>query len=65
VHTLEIRGRELELFLTKHTLAAAAATFTAAALAFVWCGYYCCCCCWVRTSPTVASTDTELVIEPH
>jgi len=25
VHTLEIGGRELELFLTKHTLAAAAA----------------------------------------
>jgi len=34
VHTLEIGGRELELFLTKHTLAAAA-TFTAAALASV------------------------------
>jgi len=30
VHTLEIGGRELELFLTKHTLAAAAA-FAAAA----------------------------------
>jgi hypothetical protein len=34
VHTLEIGGRELELFLTEHTLAAAAA-FTAAAVAFV------------------------------
>jgi hypothetical protein len=34
VHTLEIGGRELELFLTKHTLAVAAA-FTAATLAYV------------------------------
>jgi hypothetical protein len=34
VHTLEIGGRELELFLTKHTLAAAAA-FAAAAPASV------------------------------
>jgi hypothetical protein len=34
MHTLKIGGRELELFLTKHTLAAAAA-FTAAALASV------------------------------
>jgi hypothetical protein len=35
VHTLEIGGRELELFLTKHTLVAADAAFTAAALASV------------------------------
>jgi hypothetical protein len=34
VHTLEIRGRELELFLTKHTLVVVAA-FTAAALTSV------------------------------
>jgi len=34
VHTVEIGGRELELFLAKHILAAAAA-FTTAALAFV------------------------------
>jgi hypothetical protein len=34
VHTVEIGGRELELFLAKHTLAAAAA-FTTAALASV------------------------------
>jgi hypothetical protein len=34
MHTLEIGGRELELFLTKHTLTAAAA-FTTAALASV------------------------------
>jgi hypothetical protein len=63
VHTLEIGGRELELFLTKHTLAAAT-TFTAAALASVWCCYYSYC-YWVRTSPAAASIDTEQVTEPH
>jgi hypothetical protein len=35
VHTLKIGGKKLELFLTKHILAVAAATFTTAALAFV------------------------------
>jgi len=34
VHTVDIGGRELELFLAKHTLVAAA-TFTAATLASV------------------------------